>query len=76
LSYSQYAYSNLKLSQTSLHAGDPLGVDVDVSNRSKRDGDEVVELYLSFPKVAGAPLRALRGFVRIHLAAGAQQHVH
>ncbi len=76
LSYSQYAYSNLKLSQTSLHAGDPLGVDVDVSNRSTREGDEVVELYLSFPKVAGAPLRALRGFVRIHLAAGAQQHVH
>jgi beta-glucosidase len=76
LSYSQYAYDNLKLSQTSLHAGDSLGVDVDVSNRSKRDGDEVVELYLSFPKVAGAPLRALRGFVRIHLATGAQQHVH
>jgi beta-glucosidase len=76
LSYSQFAYSNLKLSQTSLHAGDPLGVDVDVSNRSKREGDEVVELYLSFPKVAGAPLRALRGFARIHFAAGAQQHVH
>ena len=76
LSYSQFAYSNLKLSQTSLHAGDPLGVDVDVSNRSQRDGDEVVELYLSFPKGTGAPLRALRGFVRIHLAAGAQQHVH
>jgi beta-glucosidase len=76
LSYSQFTYGNLKLSQTSLYAGDPLGVDVDVNNRSKREGDEVVELYLSFPKVAGAPLRALRGFVRIHLAAGAQQHVH
>jgi beta-glucosidase len=31
---------------------------------------------LNFPKLPGAPIRALRGFTRIHLAAGAAQHVH
>jgi beta-glucosidase len=33
-------------------------------------------LYLSFPPVAGAPLRALRGFERVHLEPGASTTVH
>src|SRR5271157_879320 len=76
LSYSQFAYSNLKVSTATLQAGDTLSVDADVSNTSKVDGDEVAELYLMFPSLPGAPLRALRGFTRIHLAAGASGHVH
>ncbi len=39
-------------------------------------GDEVVQLYLNFPSVKGAPHIALRGFQRIHLEAGASQKVH
>ena len=35
----------------------------------------MAELYLNFPKVAGAPLKALRGFQRIHLEPGASQEV-
>jgi beta-glucosidase len=75
LSYSKFVYSDLKLSSSELDAGNPLGVGVDVTNGSSRDGDEVVELYLNFPKLPGAPLRALRGFTRVHLAAGAKTHV-
>lgn len=75
LSYSKFEYSDLKLSTTQLAAGDPLGVDVDVRNTSNRAGDEVVELYITFPKLAGAPLHALRGFTRVHLDAGSEQHV-
>jgi len=75
LSYSKFAYSHLKLSTPELEAGSSLGVEVDVSNTGKRDGDEVVELYLTFPKSPGAPLRSLRGFTRIHLSSGATQHV-
>jgi beta-glucosidase len=76
LSYSKFEYSNLKLSSANLKAGKPLGVDVDVKNVSPIAGDEVVELYLNFPKVAGAPIRALRGFARVHLAPSESQHVH
>jgi beta-glucosidase len=36
----------------------------------------VVELYLSFPASPTAPIRALRGFTRIRVAAGETQHVH
>jgi len=75
LSYSRFAYSNLKLSTAELHEGESLGVEVDVSNMSNRDGDEVVEVYLTFPKLSGAPGRALAGFTRIHVAKGEMRHV-
>ena len=75
LSYSKFAYSDLKLSATSLKAGDSLSVEADVKNASEREGDEVVQLYLRFPKSPGAPLRALRGMTRVHLAAGETKQV-
>src|SRR5208283_1702205 len=61
LSYSKFAYSKVKLSAKNVKAGNPLHVDADVKNTSQRDGDEVVELYLTFPKLPGAPIRSLRG---------------
>jgi beta-glucosidase len=70
MSYSTFSYSDLKISTSKLNAGDPLQVDVTVANSGSREGDEVVQLYLTFPKLAGAPRRALRGFQRIHLRAG------
>lgn len=75
LSYSTFEYSGAKLSNPQLQAGNPLDVEVDVKNTGKRDGDEAVELYITFPKVPGAPLKALRGFTRVHLKSGEQQHV-
>jgi beta-glucosidase len=75
LSYSKFEFSNLQLSINKLKAGDPLTIEADVRNASQRDGDEVVELYLSFPNSAIAPIRALRGFTRVSLSAGATQHV-
>ena len=75
LSYSTFEYSGLTLSTIDLQAGNPLEVEVDVKNSGKLPGEEVVELYLTFPKVAGAPSRALRGFTRVHLDAGEQRHV-
>jgi beta-glucosidase len=46
-----------------------------VLNASGPAGDEVAELYLEFPQVPGAPLRALRGFQRLHIAPGETRHV-
>jgi beta-glucosidase len=75
LSYSKFEYSNVKLSATNLRAGDSLIVDADVKNASPRDGEEVVELYLTFPKLPGVPIRALRGFTRVHIGVGETAHV-
>jgi beta-glucosidase len=70
LSYSRFAYAGLTLSATTLKAGQPLAASVRVRNTSPRDGDEVVQLYLEFPPTAGAPIRALRAFERVHLRSG------
>jgi len=75
LRYSTFEYSSLKLSSPQLNAGDDLTVEADMRNNSGPVGDEVAELYLEFPSVPGAPLRALRGFQRLHLAPGETQHV-
>ena len=57
-------------------AGQPVDADVTVTNTGKAAGDEVVQVYLKFPSVKGAPQIALRGFQRIHLEPGASQSVH
>jgi beta-glucosidase len=76
LSYTTFAYKDLVLPSTPVAAGSPLSAEVTVSNTGKVAGDEVVQLYLEFPKVAGAPLKALRGLERVHLDPGASQTVH
>jgi beta-glucosidase len=76
LSYTKFSYSDLKVSTSSVASGDPVGADVTVKNDGSREGDEVAQLYVKFPNVPGAPLRALRGFQRVHLAAGTSQKVH
>jgi beta-glucosidase len=75
LSYTTFKYRGLTLTRTPINAGEPLDVAVTVTNSGKLAGDEVVQLYLKFPDVRGAPIRALRGFRRLHLAPGASQKV-
>jgi beta-glucosidase len=75
LSYSHFAYNNIKLSADNLRAGQPLTVEADVRNASKAAGDEVVQLYIEYPPSAEGPLRALKGFDRIHLAGGETKHI-
>jgi beta-glucosidase len=75
LSYTTFAYSGLSLPTDSIKAGEPLTASVIVTNKGSLAGDEVSQLYLTFPDVAGAPLRALRGFKRVHLGPGESQTV-
>jgi beta-glucosidase len=69
LSYSSFAYSGLKARRTAT-GGE---VRATVKNTSSRDGDEVVQLYLSGGP--GEEIRSLRGFQRIHLKAGESREV-
>jgi beta-glucosidase len=75
LSYTTFNYTNLTLPQAAINPGDSLNASVTVTNTGKVAGDEVVQLYLKFPDVPGAPIRALRGFQRVHLEPGASQKV-
>jgi beta-glucosidase len=76
LSYTTFSYSDLALPASAVTAGQPITAEVTVTNTGKFAGDEVAQLYLSFPDVAGAPIRALRGFQRLHLDPGQSERVH
>jgi beta-glucosidase len=75
LSYSTFAFTHLKLSADHLQAGAPVKVEADITNTSKTAGDEVAELYVTYPPSATAPIHALAGFTRTHIAPGATRHI-
>ena len=70
LSYTRFQYSDPRVSSDSISADDSLTISAKVSNRGAMDSDEVVQLYLTHEGVAGAALKELRGFQRIHLTRG------
>ncbi len=76
LSYTTFAYSDIRLSEPAAKLGPPVTVSVRVKNRGALAGDEVVQLYIT-DQVASIvrPDRELRGFRRIRLAAGETQTV-
>jgi beta-glucosidase len=75
LSFTTFTYSNARVDNANVAADGSATVSVDVTNTGSMAGDEVVELYLTHPGVAGAPLRALKGFQRVHLARGQKKTV-
>jgi beta-glucosidase len=71
LSYTAFAYSNLRTNADSVGGGDTLTVSVDVKNTGQRAGDEVVQLYVKHLASAVARAREdLRGFKRVSLQPG------
>lgn len=75
LSYTTFSYSGLKVRATK-DGGE--SVAIKVKNTGKLAGDEVVQLYVSradAPTEATLPIRALRGFTRIHLQPGERKTV-
>ncbi len=76
LSYTDFAYANLRLSQTQLAAGESLVVTVDVTNSGQRAGAEVVQLYVRDVKASVMrPPKELKGFAKIALQPGEIQTV-
>jgi beta-glucosidase len=76
LSYSTFAYANLRLNADTITPDDSLHVEVEVQNTGQRAGDEVVQLYISDVDASvPVPIRQLHGFVRIHLSPGEKQTV-
>ncbi|HEV6964443.1 glycoside hydrolase family 3 C-terminal domain-containing protein [Roseateles sp.] len=76
LSYTRFAYRAPAVSTERLVAGQSLSVSVEVANTGRRDGDEVVQVYLE--PAAPGPLssrRALVGFQRVPLKAGERRTV-
>lgn len=76
LGYSRFAYDDLRLDAETVSRDGRLTASVTVTNTGAHDGDEVVQLYLHQRHGRAArPVRELKGFRRVHLAAGESQTV-
>jgi beta-glucosidase len=77
LSYTKFTFDNLKVDRASVRVGSNIEVSVDVTNTGNRAGDAVAQLYIhQRAGSASRPVRQLKGFHRLSLAAGAKQTVH
>ncbi len=75
LSYTKFAYQSASLSKSTICKTENVTLTVAVKNNGKRDGDEVVQVYLRNPNDPNGPLKALKGFKRVSLKKGELQKV-
>lgn len=76
LSYTNFSYSDIKLSSSSLNANSKITASVTVTNTGNKDGKEVVQLYIR--DLVGSttrPVKELKGFQKIELKAGESKTV-
>ena len=73
LSYTTFEYSNFSISRNAITPNDRITVCADVKNTGGVDGDEVVQIYVRTPDSPASlerPIKRLRGFQRVTIAAG------
>lgn len=71
LSYTEYTYSNLKLSTGCMKDTDSLTVSVDVTNSGKMAGKEIVQLYVGDKESSVIrPVKELKDFAKVELEPG------
>jgi len=76
LSYTSFVYSNLKTDRKAVLNEDTLRVSFQLENKGARDGEEVVQLYVSkLNREAGDPIKQLKAFSRVALKKGEKKQV-
>lgn len=76
LSYTGFAFSNFKTSNTIIKEGSEVQVSVEITNTGKRAGDEVVQLYIRhLNSTVDRPRKELKDFRRISLKPGEKKTV-
>jgi beta-glucosidase len=76
LSYTTFKYNDLAITTPSLQSGDDILVSVKITNTGKCAGDEVAQLYLRETTASVVtPVKALKGFSRVHLEVGGSKTV-
>lgn len=76
LSYTEFEYGEPQLNKNEINAADSVVVSVDVTNKGRRDGSEVVQLYIhDVVATITRPVKELKGFQKISLKAGETKKV-
>ncbi|RGP61833.1 beta-glucosidase [Fusarium longipes] len=77
LSYSKFDFSKISVSKKNVTSSDTVTVSVNVTNRSKRDGSEVVQLYVKDMLASvDIPRYQLKGFKKVAVKAGKTETVN
>jgi beta-glucosidase len=77
LSYTNFEYSNYRISSDKMNFNEKITVSVDVANTGKYDGREVVQLYIR--DVVGSvtrPLKELKGFQKVEIKKGEKKTIN
>ena len=76
LSYTSFAYSGLRLSNSKIKTDGTVTVSVEITNTGQRAGDEVAQLYVhALASSVVRPVKELRGFQRLTLQPGEKRTV-
>ena len=76
LSYTDFEYSNLKVSSDTMNDESQIWVEVDITNVGKNEGKEVVQLYIADKNgTVNRPVKELKGFKKISLMPGETKKV-
>ncbi|MEN9335141.1 MAG: beta-glucosidase BglX [Bacteroidota bacterium] len=76
LSYTQFSYLKPQMKKNVFVQGEPIEVDVTVTNTGSRTGVEVVQMYIQdIAASLSRPVKELKGFERIELQPGASKTV-
>ncbi len=75
LSYSKFDIGTAKLSKATIKSNENTQLSFPIENSSKRDGTEIVQVYVRKLNDPDGPLKTLKAFKRIDLKAGEKQNV-
>ncbi|WP_281336455.1 xylan 1,4-beta-xylosidase [Flavobacterium eburneipallidum] len=75
LSYSKFNIGSAKLSKTKIKSNENTQLNFSIQNTSKREGTEIVQVYVRKLNDVDGPLKTLKAFKRIELKAGEKQNV-
>ena len=75
LSYTTFKIGEARVSKTAIATNENVQLNVPVSNTGKRDGVEVVQVYVRKVNDIEGPLKTLRGYKRVEIPAGKTQQV-
>jgi len=70
LSYTTFSIGKASLNKTSIKTNETIEITIPVSNQGKRDGIEIVQIYVRKVNDPDGPLKSLKGFQRVMVAAG------
>ncbi|MGD8781096.1 MAG: glycoside hydrolase family 3 C-terminal domain-containing protein [Ignavibacteria bacterium] len=75
LSYTTFSIGDVQINKTTVNKDEGVELTIPVSNTGKRDGIEIVQVYVCKVNDADGPIKSLKGFRRVEVAAGKSSKV-